>query len=60
MKIHLLSYNVQGLNKDGKVCKMNQFFRGMTLQMDIVCIHEHKLHDLCVTIRPLEVIKSKF
>jgi len=44
MKIHLLSYNVQGLNKDGKICKMNQFFRGMTLQMDIVCIHEHKLH----------------
>jgi hypothetical protein len=44
MKIHLLSYNAQGLNMDVKVCKMNQFFTGMTLQMDIVCIHEHELH----------------
>jgi exonuclease III len=44
MKIHLLSYNIQGLNMDEFFCKMNQFFRGMILQMDIVCIHEHKLH----------------
>lgn len=43
MKINLLSDNAQGLNMDVKVYEMNQFFRGMTLQMDIVCIYEHKL-----------------
>ncbi len=30
MKIHLLSYNAQGLNIDGEARKLNQYFQGMT------------------------------
>jgi hypothetical protein len=43
MKMHLVFYNIWGLNEDGKAFKLHHYLRGMGSHVNIFCFQEHKI-----------------
>jgi endonuclease/exonuclease/phosphatase family metal-dependent hydrolase len=41
MKFHLLSYNIHKLNTKGDDAKFHNYFKGLYLKVDIICLKEH-------------------
>jgi exonuclease III len=45
MKLTIISQNLQGLNDLVKVDAIRNYFRPLTLSVNIICVQEHKLRD---------------
>jgi hypothetical protein len=43
MKVHILSINVQGINKDTKVGVIRNYTCILSPRVDVLCLQEHKL-----------------
>jgi hypothetical protein len=42
-KLHLLSYNIKGLNEEEEVRKLSQYILGIFPRVDVMFLQEHKL-----------------
>jgi hypothetical protein len=43
MKFHLLFYNIHKLNTKGEATKFCNYFKGLYLKVDNICLKKHKL-----------------
>jgi exonuclease III len=44
MNLHLISFNVQGLNDANAPLRLRNFFQDHIHKLDILCLQKHKLH----------------
>jgi hypothetical protein len=43
MKLHVMTYNVHGLNMEEDTCKLSYYFKGIHPRLDIIVLQKHEL-----------------